>query len=137
MYKKLQPVLEKELNSIREAGLYKKERIITTPQAADIKTQDGKIYGGTNIENASLSLTLCAERVAIFKAVSEGHKSFTDLALVSSNGQPIFPCGACRQVLMEFSPEIQIHQEGNDNKSISLRDLLPNPFGLKDFKNPT
>jgi cytidine deaminase len=102
-----------------------------------IKTDDGKIYGGTNIENASLSLTLCAERVAIFKAVSEGHKSFTDLALVSSNGQPIFPCGACRQVLMEFSPEIQIHQEGNDNKSKSLRDLLPNPFGPKDFKNPS
>jgi cytidine deaminase len=102
---------------------------------AAIKTEAGRIYGGTNVENASLGLTLCAERVAVFKAVSEGYKSFTELAIVSSSGKPVFPCGACRQVLMEFSPNIRIHIEGNENKLITLTDLLPNSFGPTDLKN--
>lgn len=101
---------------------------------AAILTKEGKIFSGTNIENASLSLTLCAERVAIFKAVSEGHKSFTDLAIVSSSGKPVFPCGACRQVLTEFSPNMRIHIEGNEDKSIILTDLIPHSFAAGDFQ---
>src|SRR5690242_11361478 len=61
---------------------------------AALRTEEGKIFTGTNIENASYSLSMCAERVAIFKAVSEGYRSFTDLAIVSSSQIPAFPCGA-------------------------------------------
>src|SRR5687768_13718474 len=80
---------------------------------AAIRTEDGTIFYGTNIENASFSLTMCAERVAIFKAISHGHRSFTDLAIASSSKRPTFPCGSCRQVLYEFSPKLRIHLEGN------------------------
>ena len=95
---------------------------------AAIRTIEGEIFTGTNIENASYSLTMCAERVALFKAVSEGHKSFTDLAIASSSELPAFPCGACRQVLYEFSPEIKIHLKGKENEIFQLTDLFPHPF---------
>ena len=94
---------------------------------AAIACSDGAIFTGTNIENVSYGLTICAERSAIFAAVSNGHKSFTDLAIASSSGKPAFPCGACRQVLAEFSPNIVIHLE-NSNKLYTLTDLLPNSF---------
>jgi cytidine deaminase len=96
---------------------------------AALRTEQGKVFTGTNIENASFSLSICAERVAIFKAVSEGYRSFTDLAIVSSSQIPAFPCGACRQVLQEFSPRIMIYIQDNDKQGFSLTDLLPNPFG--------
>jgi cytidine deaminase len=80
---------------------------------AAIRTTDGKIFTGTNIENASFSLTMCAERVAIFKAISNGHKSFEELAIASSSRTPTFPRGACRQVLVEFNPNLSIKIEGN------------------------
>ena len=95
---------------------------------AVIRTKEGEIFTGANIENASSGLSMCAERVALFKAVSEGHKSFTDLAIVSSSQMPTFPCGACRQVLYEFSPEIKIHLKGKENKIFQLTDLFPHPF---------
>lgn len=94
---------------------------------AAIASSDGTIFVGTNVENVSYGLTICAERAAIFAAVSKGHKSFTDLAIASSSGKPAFPCGACRQVLAEFSPNIRIHLENSD-KSYSLTELLPNSF---------
>ena len=75
---------------------------------AALRTEEGHIFTGTNIENASFSLSICAERVAVFKAVSEGYRSFTDLAIVSSSQIPAFPCGACRQALQEVSPRIII-----------------------------
>jgi cytidine deaminase len=93
-----------------------------------IRTKEGEIFTGTNIENASYGLSMCAERVALFKAVSEGHNSFTDLAIVSSSESSMFPCGACRQVLYEFSPEIKVHLIGKENQIFQLTDLLPHPF---------
>ena len=100
---------------------------------ASIRTQDGTIFTGTNIENASYSLTVCAERVAIFNAISKGHRSFTDLAIVTSSGLPTPPCGPCRQVLYEFNSEMKIHLEGRDNKEevFRLKDLLPHAFVSK------
>jgi cytidine deaminase len=95
---------------------------------AAIRTKDGQIYTGINIENASYSLTICAERVAVFKAISSGHTSFTDLAIVSSSEAPTFPCGACRQVLSEFSPDIRIYLGENENQIFYLTDLLPHAF---------
>ncbi len=94
---------------------------------AALYSKDGKVFTGTNIENISYGLTMCAERVALFKAVSEGHTIFTDLVLTSSTQSPTFPCGACRQVLIEFSPEIKIHIDGI-SKHYLLDDLLPNRF---------
>ena len=96
---------------------------------AAIRVEDGTIFTGTNIENPSYSLTICAERVAIFKAVSKGHRSFTDLAIATSSGLPSTPCGACRQVLYEFSPEMRIHLEGDEKEEFRLKDLLPHAFG--------
>jgi cytidine deaminase len=95
---------------------------------AAIRTKEGKIFAGTNIENAAYGLSMCAERVALFKAVSEGHNSFTDLAIAYSSESPAFPCGACRQVLYEFSPEIKIHLIGKENEIFRLADLFPHPF---------
>lgn len=104
------------------------------PVGAAVLTEDGKIFTGVNIENASYSLSLCAERVAVFKAISSGHTSFTDLAIVSSTEKPTFPCGACRQVLLEFSPQIRIHLQGSE-KVFRLTDLLPHPFDARQTKN--
>jgi cytidine deaminase len=99
---------------------------------AAIRAEDGTIFSGTNIENASYSLTVCAERVAIFNALSKGHRSFTNLAIATSSGLPTPPCGPCRQVLYEFNPEIRIHLEGGGKKKeFRLKDLLPHAFGSK------
>ena len=95
---------------------------------AAIRTDSGKIFTGTNIENVSYSLAMCAERVAVFKAISEGHRSFTDLAIASSSQDRTFPCGACRQVLFEFSPNIRIYLEGDQKEVFRITDLLPNAF---------
>jgi cytidine deaminase len=101
---------------------------------AAIRTKDGTVFTGTNIENASFSLAMCAERVAIFKAISNGHRSFTDLAIASSSEAPPFPCGPCRQVLYEFSPQMRIHLEGNEKEIFQLTDLLPYAFSSKQVK---
>lgn len=100
---------------------------------AAIRTNDGTVFSGTNIENASYSLAMCAERVAIFSAIANGHRSFTDLAIVSSSGESTFPCGSCRQVLYEFSPQMRIHLESNE-KAYKLTDLLPHTFTAKELK---
>ena len=100
---------------------------------AAIRDEDGTIFTGTNIENAAYSLTVCAERVAIFNAISKGHRSFTDLAITTSSGLPTPPCGPGRQVLYEFNPEMKIHLEGRNNKEevFRLKDLLPHAFVSK------
>lgn len=94
--------------------------------------EDGKIYMGCNVENSSYSLTICAERVAVFKAVSEGVRSFRLLVLVSDAPDPVTPCGACRQVLYEFTPDLEILSVGRSGKTLRLRlsDLLPHGFKL-------
>jgi cytidine deaminase len=99
---------------------------------AALLTVGGRIYTGTNVENASYGLSLCAERVAIAKAVSEGEKSFVKIALVCpSDKDPCRPCGACLQVLREFAPEIIVIM-GNlqgQMETRALPELLPHPFG--------
>lgn len=94
---------------------------------AALSTNDDKIFTGCNIENISFGLTICAERVALFKAISEGYKKFDAIAICSDNGKPIFPCGACRQMLSEFTPHLRIYIH-NMTKSHSLKDLLPYSF---------
>lgn len=96
---------------------------------ATILTKNGKIFSGCNIENVSYSLAICAERVAIFNAVSEGYEKFDAIGIASSLNEPAFPCGSCRQVLAEFCPELdlKIFLE-NDKKLYILKDLIPNVF---------
>jgi cytidine deaminase len=96
---------------------------------AALLTTDGKIYQGCNIENAAYGPSMCAERVAVFKAVSEGNTDFAAIAIVTVNGG--MPCGVCRQVLREFAPNLTIiigDLEGN-YQVLTLPDLLPHSFG--------
>ena len=100
---------------------------------AAVETTDGRIITGCNIENSTYGLTMCAERVAIFKALSEGCRSFTRIAVVADTSQTTSPCGACRQILWEFAGDIQVILA--DMKGIKtthqLKDLLPHPFDAR------
>jgi cytidine deaminase len=95
----------------------------------------GRIYSGCNIENSSYGLTICAERVALGKAVSEGEHDFVALAVCLSGGGT--PCGACRQVLHEFAPELRVVTADVDGQIVTetlLRELLPLAFGPADLE---
>lgn len=97
---------------------------------AALLSASGKVYTGCNVENASFGLTVCAERTAVFKAISEGDREFEALALCSEGAAK--PCGACRQVLYEFAPGLLIicgNAAGVEQSRDSLQDLLPQPFG--------
>jgi cytidine deaminase len=97
---------------------------------AALETTDGEIITGCNIENATFGLTMCAERVAVFKAVSEGERHFRRIAIVADTEEPTPPCGSCRQILWEFCGDIEIIL-GNLQKEAGryrLKDLLPMPF---------
>ena len=103
---------------------------------AALLTKSGKIYTGCNVENASYGLACCAERNAVFKAISEGEKEFRAIAIMSDSAEPTAPCGACRQVLNEFAPNIKIIMTGlKGTKISSLKKLLPSAFGPKSLKN--
>ncbi len=100
---------------------------------AALETADGRIITGCNIENSTYGLTMCAERVAIFKAVSEGHRSFTRIVVVADTSQPTSPCGACRQMLWEFAGNIEVILADLENIKTThqLKDLLPHPFDAR------
>ena len=96
---------------------------------AALETDEGHIVMGCNIENASYGLTICAERSAIAAAVSTGHRNFRRLALVSDSPEPIAPCGACRQVLLEFAPTMKVESyAGERSVSWTVAQLLPAGF---------
>jgi len=97
---------------------------------AAVLAKSGKVYTGANVENASFCLTVCAERVALFKAITNGEKSFVKLAVVADKDEPITPCGACRQVLSEFASDLKIICANLKGKTerYSLRKLLPEAF---------
>ena len=102
---------------------------------AAILTEDENVYTGVNVENASYGLTVCAERVALFKAVSDGKKSFKAIAVVADTEKPIPPCGACRQVLSEFGDmEVIMANLKGDFKVARLKDLLPESFKFEEGK---
>jgi cytidine deaminase len=104
---------------------------------AAIACRDGTVFSGCNVENASYGLTVCAERVAVFTAVSNGASDFDAIALVTDTDEPVAPCGACRQVLAEFNPAIMVVMgtvKGKVRKT-SLEELLPDPFKRQE-KSP-
>ncbi len=104
---------------------------------AALLAKDGKIYTGVNVENASFGATNCAERTAIFKAVSEGEKDFTTIAIASSLDHIITPCGICRQVMAEFLDKDAriILGDKNTLKVYSLGDILPLMFSKEEFED--
>ncbi len=103
---------------------------------AAIEAADGTIVTGCNIENASYGLTMCAERVAIFKALSEGHRRFRRLAVVAGAAVPTPPCGACRQVLWEFGGDLEVILANlrRETGRHRLSELLPRPFEARLLK---
>ncbi len=110
---------------------------------AALLSEDGNVYTGCNIENASFTPTICAERTAIFKAISEGKYKFDKIAIVGSPKgeltQFAYPCGVCRQVMMEFvNPkkfQILVAKNENEFQTYSLEELLPNGFGPHNINN--
>ena len=100
---------------------------------AALETRDGAIVSGCNIENATFGLTMCAERVAMFKALSEGHRRFTRIAIVADTPGPTPPCGACRQVLWEFGGDLEVVLANLRRVTgrYRLSDLLPLPFDAR------
>ena len=97
---------------------------------AALETADGEIITGCNIENATYGLTICAERVAMFKALSEGHRRFRRIAVVADTDSPTPPCGPCRQILWEFAGDIEVVLANTQSVTAIHRvsDLLPHPF---------
>jgi cytidine deaminase len=100
---------------------------------AALETAGGVVITGCNVENATYGLTVCAERVAIFKALSEGHRQFTRIAIVADTEAPTPPCGACRQILWEFGGDLQIALANlrTETGRHALKDLLPLPFDAR------
>ena len=101
------------------------------PVSAVLVTKDDQIYTGVNIENASFGLTNCGERTAIFKAVSEGAREFKELIIYGQTEKPISPCGACRQVMVEFfEPDLPVTLVSKDKSTVvmTVKELLPYSF---------
>jgi len=103
------------------------------PVGAALLTKSGNVFTGVNIENASYGLTVCAERVAMFKAVSEGELAFERIAIAVKGKGKALPCGACLQVMAEFNPKIEILLAGGNGRFVKrkLFELMPEPFILQ------
>jgi len=107
---------------------------------AALRTEDGTVFTGANIENAAYPVSHCAERVAIHKAVSEGHRRFRAIAIVADGDEPAMPCGACRQVMAEFGiPRVIVATPRGRRRVRTLSSLLPEPFTPERLlgKSPT
>ena len=106
------------------------------PVGAALECADGTVFTGCNVENAAYGSTICAERTALVKAVSEGHRDdFTRLAVVGNSTDYCWPCGACRQMLYEFAPDLKVLVARADHSfvELSLHELLPHGFGPKSL----
>lgn len=101
---------------------------------AALLTEDGKVFTGCNIENASFGATICAERTAMVKAISEGYRNFNKIAVVSAGGAYTYPCGICRQFMSEFMLDGKVILEDKEKGTLehSLSELLPGAFTRKD-----
>lgn len=126
------PLIEQAIEARQAAYVpYSKFKV-----GAALQTKDGQIILGCNIENASFGLTNCAERTAIFKAVSEGIHDFEAIAVVGDTEGPISPCGACRQVLAEFcAPDMKVYLTNlkGDVQQTTVSELLPGAFTTEDL----
>lgn len=103
---------------------------------AALETEEGRIFSGCNIENVSYGLSNCAERTAIFKAVSEGFTRFRRIAIVTEKGETSYPCGACRQIMFQFSldMEVIVSSARGKRRIFKLRELLPHAFSPQELR---
>jgi cytidine deaminase len=103
---------------------------------AAVRTENGKVYTGCNIESASYGLTVCAERVAIWKALSEGERKFTELAVVADTDTLTPPCGTCRQIIWEFArgAKIVFANLNGQSEQFDITELLPHAFDARFLK---
>lgn len=130
---------EKLIEAANEARLRSVAPFSNFMVGAALRTEDGKIYTGCNVESASYGLTVCAERIAIWKALSEGERHFTDLAVVVDTEHLTPPCGTCRQIIWEYSKHARIIL-GNlrgQREELSIKDLLPRAFDARFLKEAT
>ena len=106
------------------------------PVGAAVLAEDGSIYSGCNVENASYGLTVCAERNAVFQAVAAGHQRILAVAVYTPTASPTPPCGACRQVINEFGPDAEVFSFARSSAILHFRlaELLPGAFGPDDLK---
>jgi cytidine deaminase len=107
------------------------------PVGAALLTDDGVVFRGCNVENASYGLTNCAERTALFKAISEGKRRFVALAVIADTSGPVAPCGACRQVMAELCPpdmKVYLANLKGDLKETTVEELLPDSFGREELR---
>lgn len=104
---------------------------------AALEAQDGTVVTGTNVENASYGLSICAERSALVKAVSQGLRKFKRMAIVADMPSPVAPCGMCRQMLIEFAPDLELILANlkGQSKTVKLSELLPMAFRLDPNRN--
>ena len=122
----MDPLLEAAVEARRHAHApFSKFRV-----GAAVEARDGRVFTGCNIENSTYGLTVCAERVAVFKALSEGAREFRRVAVAADTGTLTPPCGACRQILWEFCGDVEITLVNLEGKTetLPLRDLFPRPF---------
>ncbi|MFC7440616.1 cytidine deaminase [Laceyella putida] len=129
-----------EMKKLIEAAIEARERAYVPysrfPVGAALLTKDGRIIKGCNIENAAYSLANCAERTALFKAMSEGYQDFEGIAVVADTPGPVSPCGACRQVMAELCPpEMKVWLTNLRGKTMvtTVGELLPGAFGKGDL----
>ena len=122
------------MNKLIEAALAAREHahapFSNFKVGAALEDETGRIFTGCNVENATYGLTVCAERVAVFKAVSEGARKFKRISVVADTDVLTPPCGACRQILWEFCGDIEVTLANlhDKNETMRLKDLLPRPF---------
>lgn len=129
----MNPMLLAEARKAREHAYVPYSRF---PVGAALLTEDGSVFRGCNVENASYGLTNCAERIALFKAISEGKRRFAALAVIADTPGPVAPCGACRQVMAELCPpnmKVYLANLKGDLKETTVEKLLPDSFGREEL----
>ncbi|MDA1185393.1 MAG: cytidine deaminase [Acidobacteria bacterium] len=121
------------VSAARAARAFARAEFSGCKVGAALETVDGTIVTGCNIENATYGLTICAERVAMFKALSDGHRVFRRIAIVASTKGPAPPCGACRQILWEFGGDLEVVLANlrRETGRYTLGELLPVPFDAR------
>lgn len=127
------PVSDRLIEAARAARVHAVADFSHFKVGAALLTEDGTIVTGCNVENATYGLTICAERVAMFKALSEGHRTFCAVAVVADTEAPTPPCGACRQILWEFGGDLEVLLANlvDHTGTYRMKDLLPLPFDVR------